>query len=283
MRAGLTELLKYAGNNGIAIGAFNTPNLETVLAVIGAAETMNVPVIIAHAQVHELYSRLEDIGPVMVCMAEKASVPVCVHLDHTSDAEYIDKAINIGFNSIMMDNSKLSFEENLEKTFRMTKHVHSLGVDIEAELGRIPTNRMGIYGYYQHETNYTDPELVVPFVSGTDVDALAIAFGTVHGTYIGAPKLDFSVVSEIVGKTPVPLVMHGGSGLSDSQYREAIKSGIRKINYHTYMSIAGYNAAASYAEEETDGRFHELAYMAQKAMRDNVTNVIRVFYGKAFS
>lgn len=278
MLASLKEVIKEGKKRKIAVGAFNTPNLECLLAVLGAAEKLDVPVIVSHAQLHESVAPIEKIGPVMVELAKRSKVKVCVHLDHGEDFEYCKKAIALGFTSVMIDCSALPYEENVAHTAEVVKYAHAHGVDVEAELGRLPNREGGAGGGKEKpEDLYTDPELVPDYLQKTGVDALAIAFGTAHGIYKVKPVLNMDVITKVRQKTDIPLVMHGGSGISPEEYREVIRRGVNKINYYTYMSYAGYAAAKAHAEKEPTGFFHDMALSAQKAMEENAEKTLRVF------
>ena len=278
MLASLKEVIEEGKKRKIAVGAFNTPNLECLLAVLGAAETLKVPVIISHAQLHESVAPVEKIGRVMVELAKHSSTKVCVHLDHGEDFEYCKTAISLGFTSVMIDYSAKAYEENVSGTREVVDYAHAHGVDVEAELGRLPNREGGACGSGgKQEDMYTDAELVPDYLNRTGVDALAIAFGTAHGIYKVKPVLNMDIISRVREKTDIPLVMHGGSGISDEEYREVIRRGINKINYYTYMSYAGYAAAKAHAEKEPTGFFHDMALSAETAMRENAEKTLRVF------
>ena len=281
MLVSLKEVIKIGKEKNIAIGSFNTPNLECILAVLGAAEKLNVPIIIAHAQCHEEIAPLDKIGPVMVELAKRSTVPVCVHLDHGEDIEYCKRAIALGFTSVMIDYSTLDYEGNVKGTKEMTDYAHKFGVDVEAELGALPQREGGTGPVaVNKEDLYTKPELVTDFVSRTSVDALAIAFGTAHGIYKTKPVLNMDIISKVRALTDLPLVMHGGSGISHEEYREVIKRGIGKINYYSYMAYAGYAAAKNTVENKSEDFYHNLALNAQKAMYENALATIKVFAGE---
>ncbi len=278
MLASLKEVIEEGKKRKIAVGAFNAPNLECLLAVLGAAEKLDVPVIVSHAQLHESVAPIEKVGPVMIELAKRSKVKVCVHLDHGEDFEYCKKAIALGFTSVMIDCSALPYEENVAHTAEVVKYAHAHGVDVEAELGRLPNREGGAGGGKEKpEDLYTDPELVPDYLQKTGVDALAIAFGTAHGIYKVKPVLNMDVITKVRQKTDIPLVMHGGSGISPEEYREVIRRGVNKINYYTYMSYAGYAAAKARAEKEPAGFFHDMALSAQKAMEENAEKTLRVF------
>ena len=280
MLASLKEVCEIAKKTKTAVGSFNTPNLECLLAVLDAAQTLNVPVIAAHAQCHEDVAPLEKIGTVMLELARRANVPVCVHLDHGEDFEYCKRAAELGFNSVMIDYSALSYEENVQGTKAFVDYAHTHGVDVEAELGALPQREGGGESAARPEELYTKPELVEEYLARTGADALAIAFGTAHGIYKTKPVLNMDIISEVRKHTDLPLVMHGGSGISHEEYREVIRRGINKINYYSYMSYEGYAAAKAAAGKKDADFFHNLALNAQKAMEQNALQTLKVFSGK---
>lgn len=279
MIASLKEVCEIAKKTNTAVGSFNTPNSESLWAVIDAAEKLNVPVIIAHAQCHEYAAPLDKIAPLMVAAAKSAKVPVCVHLDHGEDFEYCKRAIAHGFTSIMIDFSTLSYEDNVKGTKEVTDYAHEHGVDVEAELGALPQREGGGESAANPEDLYTKPELVRDYLSRTGVDALAIAFGTAHGIYKTKPVLNTEIITKVRELTEVPLVMHGGSGISHEEYREVIRRGINKINYYTYMSYAGYAAAKGCVEKKSEGFFHDMGLAAKNAMEENALVTLKVFSG----
>ena len=276
MLVNLKEILAIAEERKCAVGAFNTPNLECLIAVIDAAEKLGTPVIISHAELHENISPLEKIGPVMVQAAEKAGVPVCVQLDHGETLDYIERSLEIGFTGIMYDGSLLPYEENLMNTKKAVAMARSFNAGVEAELGAMPS-REGVEA--ASGPVYTDPVQAEKFCRETGIDALAPSFGTAHGIYKAKPMLDFERVRIISEKTGLPLVMHGGSGVSEDDFRRAIKAGIRKINYYTYMSNAGSRAVRELLAKEDVTFFHDLAFAAQKAMQADAEKAMIVFMG----
>ena len=282
MLVNLKEILEYAEKNNTAIGMFNATGFDSLQAVIYAAEELGQPVIIGHAEVHNVYNDISLVGPAMIAMAKEAKVPVCVHLDHGTSPQMIYRALRIGFTSIMIDASHLPYEENLKLTKEVTAIAHAMGASVEAELGRLVTGETGETAEgitLSAEDYYTDPEEAREFCRITGVDALAIAFGTAHGFYTAEPKLSFDVITKVKEATGLPLVMHGGSGVSDEGFREAIRCGIRKINYYSYMSKAGYMAAKAVIEEGKTGYLHDVEFAAMKAMKEDVKKAIKVFSG----
>lgn len=280
MLVNLQEILTLAERKQYAIGSFNTPNFENIMAVLSNAEKYQIPVILAHAQVHEEVMPLETIGPVMIDCAKRAKVPVCVHLDHGEDLDYIERALEIGFTSAMYDGSKLSYEENVENTLNAVKMVRKYNAGIEAEIGVMGSSESGSdeEDAVQQEDIYTDPELARQFVEATGIDALAASFGTVHGIYTSKPNLDFLRIEKIKQLVQIPLVMHGGSGVSPEDYITAIAKGIRKINYYTYMAREGTQAAKEVLAGGKLPLYHDIALAAVKAMEKDVERAVRVFY-----
>ena len=275
MLISLTDILKIAEEKKMAIGAFNTPNLESLRAVIDAAEKLNVPVIIMHAQVHEYAAPLAVIGPVMVQAAKASKVPVCVHLDHGVEVDYAATALEIGFTGIMYDGSCLPYEENLENTKKVVRMAAEYGAGVEAELGALASREGGAAA--ATGPVYTDPDEAVEFCRATGIHALAPSFGTAHGIYKSTPKLDLERVRIIAQKTKLPLVMHGGSGVSVEDYRTGIRNGLRKINYYSYVSRAGVRAARAMLEAQDVTFFHDLALTAQRAMQEDAESALRIF------
>lgn len=274
----LKDILKIANAKGCAVGSFNTPNLESMRAVIHAAEELDQPVIIMHAQIHEEmgYCTIEEIGKIMLFMADKAKVPVCVHLDHGTDLSYLKRGLEVGFTSVMYDGSELPMAENYANTSIAVSMASKYGASVEAEVGSMGAREGG--GGPNSESIYTDPDEAKKFVLETGIDALACAFGTSHGMYKEQPKLDFERVRKIHSMIDVPLVMHGGSGVSEDSYRKLIQDGIRKINYYSYMATAG-GIAVMVAGMLKTSTFHDVALCAERAMKDNVIQALNVFSG----
>lgn len=302
----LSEIMELVEARKCAVGSFNTPNLESIMAVIGAAEELDVPVIIMHAEVHEAMMPIDIIGPIMVERAKAAKVPVCVHLDHGENLSYLVKALNLGFTSVMFDGSALSYEENVANTRLAVKFAHAKGASVEAEIGVMGKRELGP-GHEkiedQPEAIYTDPDMAARFVKETGIDALACSFGTAHGIYLTQPKLDMSVLEKVKQRVNIPIVMHGGSGVSEEDYRKVIARGVRKINYYTYMAKAGGSGVEEKLTFQTmpinhKGRNFKMYYLLQeegkeipvyyhdivdwgvKAMKNNALEAMRVFAGK---
>ena len=283
----LKEIMDIAEEKNIAVGSFNASCLEAIEAELEAAEELKLPVIIQFAQCHEPWIPLTTIGPIMVEMAKKAAVPVCVHLDHGETLDYLQTALEIGFTGIMYDGSVLPYEENLENTKKAVEMAGKYGASVEAELGSMGRRESGMgndgAGADDDTKIYTDPELAAKFVAETGIDALACSFGTTHGIYLTEPKLDFDVVRNVRIKTGnIPVVMHGGSGVSTEDYHKAVESGVRKINYFTYMDKSGGAAVVDYLNGLKEGEpvfFSSIFMAARKAMKENVKSAMKVFAG----
>ena len=280
MLVNLKEILKIADEKNCAIGSFNATTLEMLMAVIQSAEKQNAPVIISHAQVHESVMKLSVIGPIMLEAAKKAAVPVCIHLDHGVSLEYLKKSLDIGFTSIMYDGSTLGYEDNVANTIKAVEMAAEYNAGVEAEIGVMgATEASSEHGSMESKDMYTDPETAKRFVEATGIDALAASFGTAHGIYITEPKLDFERIEKIRKLTDIPLVMHGGSGVSPQDYKKAIDRGVRKINYYSYMARAGVTGAKKLLESGKVDFYHEIANAALDAMAEDVEKAIKIFNG----
>ncbi len=270
----LKDILAEAEKKKCAIGAFNTPSMAEARAIIAAAEETGSPVIIMHAQVHEEMGlcKMEEVAPMMRFYAERAKVPVCMHLDHGTDIEYVKRGLALGFNSVMYDGSELSEEQNFKNTALIKRIATEYGAHVEGEIGSMGARESGAGG--SDESIYTDPETAKKFVEETGIDALACAFGTAHGLYLKAPKLDFERLDKIRSLVSVPLVMHGGSGVSPEDYKKVIALGVRKINYYSYMAKAGATAVKAM---ENATFFHDIEVAAIEGMKNDVKTAIELF------
>lgn len=283
----LKEILSLAETQNMAIGAFNTPNIASVAAVVEAAEELAVPVILMHGECHESLVPLAVIGPVLLAAARQAKVPVCVHLDHGETVEYIKTAIDMGFGGVMYDGSALEYDMNVANTRQVVEYARRTGVSVEAEIGSLGKREMGMP---EDENDleapalvYTDPALAGRFVRDTGIDALACSFGTVHGLYFDEPKLDLAILDQVRAIADIPLVMHGGSGISDADFRAAIDRGIRKINYFTYLSKAGGESVRDRIMQNQDLEqplpvyYHDIVSWAKQAMKENAMAAMEIF------
>ena len=290
MLVSLKELMEDAEKGGYAVGAFNVSNLESLMAIMQAAEETGRGVILNYAEVHAPFLSMEQAALIMLDAAKKAKVPVCVHLDHGSSMESCIQAIRLGFTSVMLDASAEDYETNVRETKEIVRLAHSVGVTVEAELGHIFSSDMGLSespkeaetleSFDSAEDVYTDPATAKDFVERTGVDVLAIAFGTTHGIYTKKPKLDLERITKIKEAVDIPFVMHGGSGLSKEEFQTAIRNGIRKINYYTYMTLAGGRAVKEALDQKAPDEnvfFHDIPMIAVEAMKENVKEAIQVF------
>lgn len=290
MLVSLKELMEDAEKGGYAVGAFNVSNLESLMAIMQAAEETGRGVILNYAEVHAPFLSMEQAALIMLDAAKKAKVPVCVHLDHGSSMESCIQAIRLGFTSVMLDASAEDYETNVRETKEIVRLAHSVGVTVEAELGHIFSSDMGLAespkeaetleSFDSAEDVYTDPATAKDFVERTGVDVLAIAFGTTHGIYTKKPKLDLERITKIKEAIDIPFVMHGGSGLSKEEFQTAIRNGIRKINYYTYMTLVGGRAVKEALDQKAPDEnvfFHDIPMIAVEAMKENVKEAIQVF------
>ena len=253
MLVNLNEILIPARKQKYGVGLFNAVNLEMARGILSAAEETRSPVIMGTAEVLLPYGPLEELSYFLVPMARKASVPVVIHYDHGLTFDKCEEALRLGFSSIMYDCSTDSYEENVRKVKELTFLAHEFGASVEGELGHVGDNEGSAEGSSHLEEPslyYTDPLQAKDYVERTGIDALAIAVGTAHGAYRFKPQLDFERIRTIAGKTGVPLVLHGGSGLSNEDFQRAIASGISKINIFTDINVA---AARSLGEQMNHG------------------------------
>ncbi|GLC81884.1 class II fructose-bisphosphate aldolase [Lacrimispora brassicae] len=278
----MKAILELADAKNIAIGAFNITSLEGIQAVLQASEELNQPVILQFAPVHEAIIPMSVIGPIMIMMAERSTVPVAVHLDHGDDLNMLKKALDMGFTSVMYDGSALSFEENVANTRIAVEMAEAYGASVEAEIGAMGRQEFSSIGEGEEgeatEGCYTDPEQAEEFAEVTGIDALACSFGTVHGLYLTEPKLDFDRISQISRRTGLPIVMHGGSGVSDQDFHKCIENGVRKINYYTYLAkTGGMHVREKAMEAEGYVFYHDVTLWGIEAMKKDVLHTIKVF------
>lgn len=247
MLVNLNEILKDAKQKKYAVGLFNTTDTDMLQAAISAAEEKRSPIIIGTAEVLLPFGELSLIAPSVLHAAKTATVPVAVHFDHGLSFKRCMEALNLGFSSIMFDGSASAPEQNLAQTKEMVKIAHAFGATVEGEIGHVgeaATNDNAV------SDRYTTVSEAKSFADETGVDALAIAIGTAHGAYKSKPKLDFERLKEIRAAVDTPLVLHGGSGLSDTDFKEAISCGIAKVNIFTDLCLAGQKAMAENAGKD---------------------------------
>ena len=288
MLTNLRDICSIAEQNNMAIAAVNSASLEAVRAAIDVAEETGYPIIIQHAEAHEGVVPLKYIGPAVVDLAERASAHICINHDHCEDLSYAQRALTLGFNGVMFDGSCLSYEENVEYSSRAAEMCAEYGAGLECELGSMGSREGGESDEggtaEQAGAVYTNPDQAKDFAAATGLDILACSFGTVHGIYKGEPHLNFDVLTDIRDRVPhLPLVMHGGSGVSDSDYKKAIDAGIRKINYYTYgAKYAGEAVEKAIAERQTEGGkhivyWHDMTVAAYESFLNTFEHVVKVF------
>lgn len=281
----LNELMKDAEAKNYAVGAYNVNNLELIRGIIAAAEESQSPVILSFAEVHIPLVPLEVIAPIILEAARKAKVPVAVHLDHGQDHEILIRAMKLGFSSVMFDGAHLKLDENIRQTNEISKIAKALGVSVEAELGKILRPEGGGDEDDEEEYNpddiYTNPKEARTFIENTNIDALAVAYGTAHGVYTKEPVLDFDRLQLIKDITGMPLVMHGGSGLDEAAYVKSIQCGIRKLNYYSNMAFEVANTIQSKLNENSDQNkksyYHDLSKWAMEAIQEDIVRTMRIF------
>ena len=262
MLANLNDILPRAAKEHYGVGLFNTIDTDMLEAAISAAEELRSPIIIGTAEVLLPYGELKLIAPSVIAAAKRASVPVVVHYDHGLTFERCMEALKLGFTSVMFDGSAGDSANNIENTREIVKIAHAMGATVEGEIGHVGEAASG-----DNETNdrYTTVKEATDFVNATGVDALAVAIGTAHGAYKAKPQLDIERLKEIHAAIPTPLVLHGGSGLSDEDFRNTVREGISKVNIFTDLCISGANAMQDAANAGAD-------YLKTREMRVKYIN-----------
>lgn len=275
MLVNMNDILLPAKEGKYGVGFFNAVNVEMARAIIETAEELKAPVMIGTAEVLLPAMELDLVASYLIPMAKKATVPVCVHYDHGLTFERCMQAVKLGFTSVMYDCSTAPYEENITKVAEMVKICHAMGVTVEAELGHVGDNA-GSGKLTNPEDYFTDPDTAVDYVKRTGVDSLAVAVGNAHGDYAFPPKLDFDRIQIISGKTNLPLVLHGGSGLADADFKNAVRLGVSKINIFTDIDKAGkagVEAGIAAGERTMMG----LIPYEIKAMKEVVAEKIKLF------
>jgi fructose-bisphosphate aldolase, class II len=268
----LKTMLDKAYQNEYAVGAFNVINLEFLEAITLAARRSASPVILNIAEVHLPFVTLENIVPVIKEIARRERFDIVLNLDHGLTIQTIERALSNGFTSIMFDGSQLDFDENIRQTREVARMCHAWNVSIEAELGAVGGSEGGGLVGAADPAKYTDIEQAKTFVEQTGIDALAVAIGNSHGRYKGKPDLDFERLRAIRDVTGIPLVLHGGSGISADDFRKAISLGIAKINFFTGMSEAAMQATSTYIN--TAGTRYNDYPMMQNLVKERVADIV---------
>jgi len=285
------EIVRMAEEGNYAVGAFNAVNMESAQAIFAAAERERAPFLIQITQTTIAYTEPEELFAVVRALGERATVPFAIHLDHGRSFELVMRFLRLGMTSVMIDGSlqadgksPRSYEENVEVTRKVVEAAHAIGVTVEGEIGRL-----GIIDANK-EDHLTVPAEAKKFVEDTGVDLLAVGIGTTHGLYKGTPKIAHDRLADIHKATPVPLVMHGGTGVPDEAVRKAVELGIRKINIDTQIRVAFYDAVAEqihaaekeHAEADASGGvrkydIRKLLAPARDAMTDVIAEKMRLF------
>lgn len=275
MLVNMNDVLLPAKEEGYGVGFFNAVNVEMARAIIETAEELGAPVMVGTAEILLPAMELERVAEYLIPMAEKASVPVCVHYDHGLTFERCMEALKLGFTSIMYDCSTAPYEENVEKVARMVEICHAMGATVEGELGHVGDNA-GAGKLEKPDDYFTQPDAAEDFVSRTGIDSLAVAVGNAHGDYAFPPKLDFERIRAISERTGIPLVLHGGSGLSDDDFHKAVKLGVSKINIFTDIDKAGRAGVEKGLREGAKTMMQLIPYEIE-AMKEVVSEKIRLF------
>lgn len=272
MLVNLNEVLKKAQKEHYAVGLFNTTDTDMLEAAISAAEEMKSPIIIGTAEVLLPFGELKLIAPSIIAAAKRASVPVVVHYDHGLTFERCIEALKLGFSSVMFDGSAGDSDKNIADTKEIVRIAHAMGATVEGEIGHV-----GEAATCDNATSdrYTTVKEAKDFLAATGVDALAIAIGTAHGAYKAKPCLDIERLKEIRANVDIPLVLHGGSGLSDDDFRNTIREGIAKVNIFTDLCVAGENAVKK-AIAENKG-YLEMRNMKVDAIKEAVKTKMKLF------
>jgi fructose-bisphosphate aldolase, class II len=266
----MLPMLKRAQAEGYAVGLFDAPSLEAILAIVEAATELHAPVIIAPF----LVDRRAAVALIRE-LADKAGVPVAIELDHGRDFAAVMDSIHAGFTDVMLDASTQPYDANVAATRQVVQAAHLVGLGVEAEIGHVGRGEdYASPGVTQ--SGYTQPEDAARFVAETGVDVLAVAFGSAHGVYKGEPKLDLARLAEIRARVEVPLVLHGGSGIPDDDFRRAIAAGINKVNIFTALGLAGMDAMRQHLASPT-ANYVLLLREVKSAIKDVVKHHMEVF------
>lgn len=274
----MRDMLEHAYRHRYAVGAFDLVSLDFLEAILTGAEWTRAPVILSLAESHFDYFDFELAMAATVRAAQRASVPVAIHLDHGEDHASAVRGINLGCNGVMIDASHHPLEENIARTRQVAETAHACGVPVEGELGYVP----GVEGEdaerHPGEVIYTTVDDARRYVAETGVDFLAVSIGTVHGRMQGEPRLDLDRLAQINAALGIPLVIHGGTGLSDDQFRGLIERGVTKINYYTALADA---AGRRMAENAANGArsYTDHTRGVREAIRDEVVARIELWGG----
>lgn len=274
----LREILKGSVENRYAVGSFNAANHSMAEAILEASEELGTPVILAVAEVHFRYFDLDRFAAYVRRRIEEVKTPVALHLDHGRSTDVVKRCLDLGFSSVMIDASQQPYEDNVRITDSVVQLARTSGASVKAELGCVGGGEGNyVEGSVANRDDFTNPDLVPDFVARTGVDALAVAIGTVHGPYKGQPVLDLERLQEIRRKTDVPLVLHGGSGLSDEDFRNVVASGINKVNFYTECSLAAAAKVAGLIQSGKPVGYPDLTAAGGREVKRIVMKQIGVF------
>lgn len=275
----LKEILLDACRHGYAVGAFNCLSIENVTGAIQAAEELRSPIILQLAEIQFPYAPLEMMAPVFLDAAKNASIPVAVHLDHGLSYETCARAIRLGFGSVMFDGSGYPLEENIRLTRAVARMAHAFGTDVEAELGKVGNAEEAVDAAAGSEAAdvCTDAGEAVHYVEQTGADALAIAIGNMHGRYVATPQLNIARLKDIRARLDTPLVLHGGSGTSEADFKACIHHGIGKINVATALQVEITEEIGRYFAESDRPNYIEMKRRMATATKRAVSKHILLF------
>lgn len=274
----LRDILPQAQAKGCAVGSFNAADFSMAEAILEASAEQKVPVILSVAEVHFRYVDVPAFIRHLRERAKRLSIPVVLHLDHGTSLAVVRQGLELGFSSVMIDGSALPYRENAALTMAVVQEAQRFGASVEAELGHVGGGEGNLdEGTEVDPSNFTDPQQAAQFVEETQVDALAVSIGTVHGPYKGEPKLELDLLAEIRSQTDVPLVLHGGSGLSPADFHQAIAGGITKINVFTENSLAGVAAVRELLSTGRPVNYPDLIAAGKKGIKAAVRGHIEVF------
>lgn len=271
----LKEIITDAFRNGYAVGAFNCLSLENVMGAVQAAEELRSPIILQLAEVQFPYAPMEMMIPMFVDAARRATVPVAVHLDHGLSFQTCARAIRLGATSVMIDGSAFPLEENIRVTREVVRMAKAFGVNVEAELGKVGSTDTE---EGKNDTNtFTDVEESIRFVQETGVEALAVSIGNLHGKYTATPLLNIQRLKEIKERNPIPLVLHGGTGTSEEDFKACVHNGISKINVATAIQLRVAGKLREYLENEKSPGYIGMKHKMVEASAETVAYHIRLF------
>ena len=273
----LSDMITHAHRHKYAVGAFGVANLNFLEAIMQAAENCRAPVVLNLIESHFSNYDFELLMPAVTAAAKRANVPVAINFDHGTSLASAERAIRAGCNGVMVDTSAMPFSDNLWQTRDIVEMAHACGITVEGELGYVPGVEGESAKIHPGELAYTSATEAKGFVERTGVDCLAVSVGTVHGRMKGVPKLDFVRLAKIKDATPVPLVIHGGTGLSDDQYRKLIASGIAKINYYTALSDAASRRIRENVVSDRRGDHSFLLSGVRDVVREEVERCLRLW------